>query len=203
MGKNLQAEDLPKAMRLMAECAVARRAGMVRSWLGTLPGSDEEERIFDQQLGDLGLCLNDDQLVADGKTLEVRPAIIRNPLALAMARQQLRRSTVAPVISKDNVWFATRLAALGPDGAINRNALGLQDFGHCVAASDWSNARALILSEEGSVEQKNSVSALIPSLGPCLPTNVQIKLTPQNLRVALAEPMVHILMGLNDSSSSK
>lgn len=193
LGKNVEKADLPKAMQIMAECTIKRREPMVRSWFNTLPGSVEEERIFDKELGDLALCLDDRLLVVDGRTIVVEVGMVRAPLALALARRELRSNPAVPAVSKDAPWFALKLAGLTEDAPVDRLSLGLQDFGHCVAVSDWANARALILSAEGSAEQGQAVTALVPALGPCLQNDVELKLTPANLRRALAEPMVHML----------
>jgi hypothetical protein len=202
MGKNASEVDIPKAMRIMAECTVGRRPKMVRSWFNTLPGSVEEDRIFSRELGDLGLCLGDRLLVVDGKTIEVKVGMVRLPLALAMARRELHLSSSVPSVSGDSPWFAPKLIGLDKSAEVDRLALGLQDFGHCVAASDWINARGLVLSEEGSAEQKVAVAALKPFLGPCLQSDVQITLTPSNLRSALAEPMVHMLASAGGSTTA-
>ena len=193
LGKNVEKADLPKAMQIMAECTIKRREPMVRSWFNTLPGSVEEERIFDQELGDLGLCLDDRLLVVDGKTIEVKASMVRAPLALALARRGLRSNPAVPAASRDAPWFALKLAGLTENAPVDRLSLGLQDFGHCVAVSDWANARALILSAEGSAEQGQAIDALLPALGPCLQNGIELKLTPTNLRRAVAEPMVHML----------
>lgn len=199
LGKNIETRDLPKAMQVMAECAIRRREPMVRSWLNTLPGSVEEDRLFDKELGDLGLCLDDRLLVVDGQTIVAEARMIRGPFALALARRELKANAAPPTVAKDTPWFTAKLASLTANAAIDRLSLGLQDFGHCVAATDWSNARALVLSAESSPEQKQAMAGLMPSLGPCLSSDVELKLTPANLRTALAEPMVHILAGAGGS----
>jgi hypothetical protein len=141
-------------------------------------------------------------LVVAGKTIEVKVGMVRLPLALAMARRQLRLTSAIPAVEKDIPWFAPKLAGLDRNAEVDRLALGLQDFGHCVAASDWANARALILSEEGSAEQKQAVSALVPVLGPCLQSDVEMQLTPANLRSAIAEPMIHMLAKPSDITTA-
>ncbi len=193
LGKNIEKPDIPKAMQIMADCTIKRREPLVRSWFNTLPGSVEEDRIFDRELGDLGLCLDDRLLVVDGKTLEVTASMVRGPLALAFARRELRPNPAAPAASKDVPWFTPKLAVLAENAPVDRVMLGLYDFGHCVAVTDWPNARNLVLSAEGSAEQKEAVSALMPALSPCLQNDIELKLTPANLRRALAEPMVHML----------
>lgn len=202
IGKNVEVRDLPKAMQVMAECAIKRREPMVRSWLNTLPGSAEEDRLFEKELGDLGICLDDRLLVSDGKTIIAKSGMVRAPLALALARRELSANAAAPTVAKDTPWFTPKLASLTDNAQIDRLMLGLQDFGHCVAASDWANARALVLSAESSPEQKQAMTRLIPSLGPCLPTDVELKLTPTNLRTALAEPMVHMLATARNSTTA-
>lgn len=202
LGKNVEKADIPKAMQIMADCTIKRREPMVRSWFNTLPGSVEEDRIFDKELGDLGLCLDDRLLVVDGKTLEVTASMVRGPLALAIARRELRPDPATPTASKDVPWFTPKLAVLAENAPVDRLMLGLYDFGHCVAVTDWPNARNLVLSAEGSAEQKQAVSALMPALGPCLQNDIELKLTPANLRRALAEPMVHMLASAGGSTTA-
>ncbi len=197
IGKNVDRKaDVPALMRIMAECMIKRRQPMVRNWLDTLPGSAEESKLLTSQLGDLGVCLDDSQLVMGGGTeLLVTPKTVRYPLALAMARQHLSRNTVAPVVAKDSdPWFLTKLAAVADPSRVDRAQLIFQDFGHCVALADWEGARQMILTDAGSTAEKAALGRLAPVLGPCLDQDAKIKLTPNNLRTALAEPMVHIFL---------
>jgi hypothetical protein len=125
MGRDAGTNDVPKAMRIMAECMAGKRRNMLRQWFDTLPGTAEEDRIFDRELGDMGLCLEDRMLVVDGKTIVVTARMVRYPLALAKARRELRLGGVVPAMNKDQSWFAPRLASLAAGAPVDRVALDL------------------------------------------------------------------------------
>ena len=201
IGKNAGVKDVPALMRLMAECIVARRQGMVRDWLVTLPGSDEEDRLLTKQLGDFGLCLEDRELVmGNASELVVTPKSVRFPLALALARKQLRKGPAMPEVAKaGEPWFTAKLAKVTDIKQVDRVQLALQDFGHCVATANWSGSSMLVLAETGSPQEQAAVTQLIPVLGPCLDQNAKINLNAANLRTAVAEPMAHILMASSGS----
>ena len=195
-GKNAGKKDIPALMRLMAECIVTRRHELVVTWFNTLPGSVEEDRLLTTQLGDFGLCLEDRLLVmGDFSELSVTPKSVRFPLALAMARKQLGKAKDLPVIPKgSDPWFTTKLAQVTGASKVDRGQLAFQDFGHCVALADWVGARMLVLAEPKTKAEAAAINQLKPVLGPCLDQNAKINLTAANLRTALAEPMVHILL---------
>lgn len=198
IGKDADVRDVAKLTRLLAECVVERRPSMVRNWLKELPGTVAEARYIERQEGDLGICLEDKQLVfAGAREMVYTPKSLRNPIALAFARQRLRKNAAPPAgLSADSMpWFTQPLAALPADSRLDKVALAFQDFGHCVASTNWAGSRSLLLSEAGTAEERAAVQVLAPSLGPCLDQNAKIKLTPANLRIALAEPMLHIMLG--------
>ncbi len=197
IGKNAEVKDVGKLTEILAECVVKRRPKMVRSWFGELPGTDAEANFIKRQEGDLDICLDDRELVFAGdREMVYTPRSLRYPVALAFARKSLREFEATPNgLNPDGpAWFAARFAAMPTGTKVDTRSLALHDFGHCVASVNWQGARALVLSEPGLTEERAAVDTLKPSLSPCLDHKAQIKLTPQNLRVALAEPMAQILM---------
>lgn len=197
IGQNAKVKDVAKLTRLLAECVADRRPAMVRTWLKELPGTASEAAYIKRQEGDLAICLEDKHLVfAGAREMVYTPKSLRYPVALAYARQSLRKTGAAPVgLNPDSTpWFMAPLAALPAGTRIDKTALAFQDFGHCVASMNWQGSRTLLLSEPDSPAEGAAVKALVPVLGPCLDANAKLQLTPHNLRVALAEPMVQILM---------
>lgn len=197
IGKNAVAKDVGKLTEILAECVVKRRPKMVQSWFGELPGTDAEADFIKRQEGDLDICLDDRELVFAGdREMVYTPRSLRYPVALAFARKSLHDVEATPSgLNPDSpAWFAARFAAMPAGTKVDTRSLVLQDFGHCVASVNWQGARALVLSKPGLTEERAAIDTLKPSLGPCLDHKSKIKLTPQNLRGALAEPMAQILM---------
>jgi hypothetical protein len=204
IGKNADAKDVGKLTQLLAECMVDRRSKMVRTWFDELPGTASEFKFIQRQEGDLSVCLDDDELVfAGSREMVFSPKSLRYPFALAYARKSLREVEGEPngLNPDSSPWFMAPYAALPAGSEIDKVSLVLQDFGHCVASSNWQGSRAFLLSDAGSDQERAAVKALASSLGPCLQEGSEIKLTPQNLRVALAEPMVHILSGVGKEAA--
>jgi len=194
IGRDATPEDAAAAMEILADCTVDRRADFVRKWFDLLPGTPGEFRLLKSQEADLSACMESNVLVMDGKRLEFKAASMRYPVAAAWGRRHLAEGPAgspAPVTS--DPWFLARMKELPAGASLDRAALVLQDFGHCVAVHEWAGARALLLSKPGSFEQREAIAKLTPVLGPCLSENVEIALTPENLRRVLAEPVYHIV----------
>ena len=198
IGKNAEVKDVAKLTQLMAECLAERRSKMVQTWLNELPGTKAESDYIQRQEGDMSICVQDDKLVFAGdREMVYTPSSLRYPIALAYARKRLREVQAVPAgLNPDGApWFMQPFAALPAGTEVDTVALALQGFGHCVASSDWLGSRALVLSDPASAQEKTAVRVLAPKLAPCLQQDAKITLTPGNLRVALAEPMIHILAG--------
>jgi hypothetical protein len=194
IGRDATPKDAAAAMEILAGCAVDRRANFVRKWFTLLPGTSEEGALLKSQEADLSACMDDDALVLDGKELAFQPISMRYPVAAAWGRKHLKNGPLeSPVPATSDPWFLPKLNDLSAGASVDRSALILQDFGHCVAVHEWAGARALLLSQPDSQEQRAAVAKLVPVLGPCLSEDVEITLTPENLRRVLAEPVYHIV----------
>jgi len=196
IGTNAKAKDVGKLTQLLAECVAERRPAMVRTWFNELPGTKAEGDYIERQEGDLSICLEDKHLVFAGvREMVYTPKSLRYPIAVAFARRSLSKTDAVPAgLNPDSTpWFAAPLAALPQGQDVDKLALAFQDYGHCVASMNWQGARALLLSEPNSPAEGAAIKMLMPTLGPCLDANAKLELTPHNLRIALAEPMLHIL----------
>lgn len=194
IGRDATSKDGAAAMDILAACAIERRPDLVRQWLQYLPGTTEESALLRKWSDDLSTCMESDQLVMDGMELRFRPRMMRLPVAKALVGKTLRNAPVtSPASPTSEPWFMAKLNTLGKDAAVDRPALVLQDFGHCVAINRWQASRRFLLSEPDSAEQKQAVAELVPVLGPCLPQDAKISLTPANLRTVLAEPVYQII----------
>ena len=190
------AEDAALLTQTIANCLADRRKDFVRRWFAKLPGSQDEFAFVKKEEGDLAICMEDKQLVSDGRELSFTPRSLRLPTARAMvARMVAEAPPQSPVPPDSDPWFLPLLSTLPAGAEVDRPGLGFQDFGHCVATRSWPATVALLASRPDSAEQAAAVRRLMPVLGPCLTEDIKITLTPANLRDVLAEPVYHILTG--------
>ena len=190
------AEDAAALTQTIANCLADRRRDFVRRWFAKLPGSQDEFAFVKKEEGDLAICMEDRQLVSDGRELSFTPRSLRVPTARAMVVRMVAEAPPAsPMPPDSDPWFLPLLSGLPAGAEVDRPGLGFQDFGHCVATRSWPATLALLASKPDSAEQAAAVRRLMPVLGPCLTEDIKITLTPANLRDVLAEPVYHILTG--------
>lgn len=206
LGKNATVKDSGAAIMMVASCMADRRPAVVRSWLAMLPGSPEEHRFLEKQTGDISVCMDRDDRFMGGRELAFRPRHLRYPIAAALVARQIAASpSQVPVAADTRPWFVAKLDQLPPSASVDRAALALQDFGHCVATGNWSTTRAFLGSQAASAEEARAIKSLIPTLGPCLSQGLNMKLNADTLRRALAEPVYHILeaIGTDPAAGTK
>jgi len=194
IGRNASARDAPAAMQLVADCLAARRADMVTRVLHTLPGSREEGAILVAQEPDIGVCMESDMLVLDGKSLRFSARAIRTPMAYALLRRMPGGvPSKKPALAAAEPWFLAPFNALPAGSMVSKDHLNLLDFGHCVALAQWAGTRQLLAAAPDSLQEKAAITSLTPVLGGCLVEGMTVSITPRVLRDALAEPVYHLL----------
>jgi hypothetical protein len=202
IGRNATAKDSGAAMQLVADCLVDRRMELVKRLFQTLPGSVEEGTMLKREEGDLGVCMDSDQLVLDGKMLRFSARAIRTPLAKALMRKLLPSAPAeSPAAPSSEPWFLATYNALPPKAVVSRQHLNLLDFGHCVAVKNWSGTRAFLMARPESAEEAAAVRKIVPVLGPCMLEGMTVQLTPSVLRDALAEPVYQILVAAPEAAA--
>ncbi|HEV2817505.1 MAG TPA: hypothetical protein VGW40_09845 [Allosphingosinicella sp.] len=197
MGRNAMntQRDAYTLLGIIGECLAQRRPELVRRWLNMLPGSREELALLDAQEGDFDVCASDDQFIlGGGRELLYTPRRLRVPAALATVRRSIGRAPErSPLPADSDPWFVPALNALPSGSTIDRGSLLAQEFGHCVAVTDWANARALLAAREGSSQEGGAFEALRPVLAGCVPQGLRLEITPKALREYLAEPFYHVM----------
>ena len=203
IGRDATAKDGRVALDLIAKCLVERQPRFVREWLEFLPGTSEEHAHVRKMNEELNYCMSSDDVVLDGKQLRVRPIILRLPVARSMVFNLLRQDTPRVAPTKDTpAWYSTKLSSVAADAKFDSAMISLQDFGHCLAVSDWRGTQDLLTAEAGSPAEKQAITRLRPHLSPCLPQNVTLTLNAPNLRDVLAEPVYHIIAAHSVVSSA-
>lgn len=194
IGRTAGPRDGAGALAIIADCLLDRHAEMAARWIGTLPGTAEEMKLFSGITEDLGLCMSmNKHLVLDNKRVSFKAITLRNPVATALATRilaKLPRSFVPDAAAEP--WFEVQLKAHPAGARIDRGALARDDYGHCVATRKWAGSRDLLLSSPGSPEEQAAIGQMMPVLGPCLTEGTSLQLTAANIRLMLAQPVYHL-----------
>ncbi|HEX8225601.1 MAG TPA: hypothetical protein VF605_17460 [Allosphingosinicella sp.] len=187
-------KDAVALVQTVANCLADRRKDFVRGWFAKLPGTQDEFAFVQKEEPDIAICMESDRLISDGRELRFTPRVLRLPTARAMAARMVAGAPPqSPMPPDSDPWFMPLLSGVPAGADVDRAGLVFQDFGHCVATRSWPATLALLASKPDSAEQTAAVRRLMPVLGPCLPADVNLALTPANLRDVLAEPVYHIL----------
>lgn len=192
IGRTATKYDTSEAMALVTACMAERRNEISREILSTLPGTEAEHRVMLRSEGPLGICMDDERFVLDGKKLEFTARALRPPLGVAVARELIAGSNgSASVRASEKPWFADALDAV-PDGAsLDSPLLALFEMGDCLVSREGAGAMELVMSEPGKGGQGAAMRKLIPHLSHCVVAGQEIEITPETLRYAVAEPIVH------------
>ncbi len=192
IGKTATKYDTSETMALVAACMAERRTEISREILATLPGTDAEHRVMLRSEGPLGICMHNERFVLDGKKLEFTSRGLRPSLGVALARQLITGSNgAASVRVTDKPWFADALDEIPEGASLDTPMLALFEMGDCLVSRESTGAMELVMSEPGKGGQGAAMRKLIPHLSHCVIAGQQIEITPETLRYAVAEPIVH------------
>lgn len=205
LGQNADSDDALGVFQNMVRCVGERQPRYAYEILRTVPGSESERQEIFGNTGDLAMCLDDKSrrlVIPDNVELRMTPRHFRTTLAQVMARNAVKNIEES-ALAETSPWSpAVYETGNEPDETVDRVQLGLYQFGDCVLAAKPLEAVALVQADAGSAEASAAVQGLMPALGPCLQEGVELKLTTENLVVALSEPMVHRALQLSDDAQN-
>ena len=145
-----------------------------------------------QSEGALGICMDDEKFVLDGKLLEFTSRGLRPSLGVAVARrlvgENVGKGSVRP---SEKPWFADAYAAASDRETLDLPLLALMEMGNCLVSSESAGAIELLVSESGTPAQGAAMRKLIPHLSGCVVAGQEIEITPEIVRFAVAEPILH------------
>ena len=196
MGRNAVKADAETVSAMIAACMVKRRGAIVERILATLPGSNEEDRLMISNEGTFGICMSDDKLVADGRTLYFDPQGLRLHLGVAAARARVAASTGPNAVAAASApWFVAPMAKVKADERkrIDQSMLALMEMGDCLLTRETAGAVELVQSETSTPDQGKAMRKLVPHLSACLSAGQEIEITPDVVRFAIAEPLYNRL----------
>lgn len=179
-------DDLPLRRRV-AGCIAATPTRPLVEWLDTLPGSSQDAPLASHF--SLAACMAKQK--GGWARFGARDGQFRLLVAEALVSRRVSTLPAAsPAQPGAAPWFAAKLARLPAGAPVDRESLALDDFGTCIAQSDWSNAVAMLRAPSNSPGEKAAVARLAPKLAPC--TSLQLKMDRPTLRLIVASGIYHL-----------
>jgi hypothetical protein len=177
----------------IADCIVSRNRDAVDSWMRTLPGSLEEERIFKGLRPEFKVCFGRyDNGFRGYFNPTYDPAAIRQGLVASLmeAHYPVLPDSVEPA-AVDPAWYRGS-TDLQKNGKRVATAVAVNDFGFCLIKSDWEGVKRLVEAATPADEQ-TSLARLSPLLGGCLPARLKLRIDRDRLRAVITESVLHLL----------
>ena len=171
------------AIRSYVTCAAGSRDAQMRALLDTK--AEEDYRAAALSVNDVGKCATSDAAVT--APLLAAFGSERGKFRGMVAEALLKRSTTVGTLAalpKVSNYTAGWFAMTGRPQAVDEMAM-------CVAATNPAGIMALLNTKPGSSWQRQTLTALTPSLGACLAKGYQLDTKPAGLRAALAEALYH------------
>lgn len=168
-----------------AECLIRRHPMFVKTWTTTLPATEAEKKVTRPAEAYFTSCFaNWPNAYASTWNFQA----IRQRLINELLRSRLATlSETAPAGLNRAAWYPADQAR-DPQAAPALLANGL---GFCLARADWPTARALVISEEGSNEEKSMLRKLVPMIAGCIPPGQKLTLDTDRLRSIMIETVYH------------
>lgn len=191
--RHAERADASDVTRIWAGCVADIERDWARSLLETLPTTAAESTVWSKHEGYNDRCLTNNDLLMYGKQVTFTSEMARGEIARNLVRYELRKQDRVPTPGSGTAWLRARLAALPAGATYNRSTLVGHQFALCVADEHWAATRAFVEAQHGSKSESAALNALLPKMSGCMPAGVNIKLTPQILRLLLSEGAYHAL----------
>ena len=170
-----------RMIREWAGCAYVKRPNSVRGLLGAREATTISKN-FDNLSRELGCSMgtpitaNSDQRVFQASGYIMRGLLAEAVLSETHAAKNLPPLPIQQVYTRD--WF----------GLTGRN-IEVDIMSACAAETNPAAINALLGTIPGTPEEGAAISAIAPSLGPCLRAGAKLNANRQSLRAALAEAL--------------
>lgn len=174
----------------MAECYVARYQRPAARFLDILPGTRQQDVTFNEMNGALDICLNQHNFVFEGHELEFEINRFHRGIAYLMVLANREAVPAAlPDAGNSEPWYRAKMV---PGHGADLSALGIEQFGHCVAQRNWAVSRELVLAKEGSKQAKVAMNALQKDMNACLTVGSQFKIDKRLVAHVVGDAIYHI-----------
>lgn len=176
----------------IAACLIQRRPEFISAWMRTLSGSEAERKLVRPMEADFSACFSNGPWMPMGWAATYNYQGMREGLIEALLAPRLASLPALPPAGLDRVnWYADSFVP-AKDGkaaaALTANALGF-----CLAKTDWTATRALLMTTRGSAAEQQAIAKLTPQLPSCILPGQKLVLDRARLRAILAETAYHAL----------
>lgn len=173
------------------DCIIHGERDFVVSWLGSLEGSSAEQKLARHMEITFPACFLSTPMER-GWTYAFDDAAMRAAFIQAII---LPRSGALP---EDAPAGLDRPAWFGDTDEITRSKIAaeaalINNFGFCVAKTNWNATRDLLQAAQGSEQEARAIAKLTPVLGGCVPESMRVTLDRPRLRTILTEAVFHAL----------
>jgi hypothetical protein len=179
----------PTAARLVlqnfGQCLYARGKGNAESFL-SLPVDEPKYEKLQRALFD---SVGNSCLEGDG-TLRFSNDLLRG--AIAEAAYRLKFGNKTSVLPIETATVDLKSSYKQPLSDVARRHLTLQEFGTCVAQSNASNVRAMLMSTPESGSEKAAFTSLSMNFSTCLSSGQNASFSKPSLRAILGEAMYRL-----------
>ncbi|WEK00308.1 MAG: hypothetical protein P0Y59_01010 [Candidatus Sphingomonas phytovorans] len=184
-----------REVRATAECVVEQKANLVADLLGTLPGSDEENRAAARLKTIYATCSGDKFALAISKSSQ---GLFNGRSGLAAAAVVSAgmdgRGVNTSRVQGAQAWYAHAIAGKTAGRGYDAVAINTQEFGTCVVRAAPEGAVQLVRSRTGSAEEEQALAAITPVLSGCVFQGKPISMNRNHLRLMIAEPLYHAIV---------
>lgn len=179
--------------RHFVDCFANRQRDGIERWLATLPGSREERTVYRQLAYDFPPCWRGGHYIVP--VMEFTPGDLRSRFAAYLVEPRVGNLPATSPLSENHIaWFEARVAALGTNMPVDREAVLQQNLVFCLARSRWADIVRFYSAKPDSADERTAVRDLTPAMASCIPAGVDLKVDRRNLREALGETLYHILI---------
>lgn len=195
IGKTIPRTQPELVFDAMTNCFLKKHEKFARKLLLSAPGSAEETKIMNSISGALDLCINQPDLVFLGQQLEFETNRFRRAVATGLLRKHaIQVPEILPVNDQRKYWTSERLSSFVEYDSV---AIEIAQYGQCVVSKNWSMAKALVLSPNGSEAAKRASKELKQPLESCLKPDATLSIDRRLLAHLIGEGMYYQLLAID------
>lgn len=179
-------------------CMIRRNSKFIISWLQAMPGSASERQLLDRNSTGISYCYGFVAAQAPDWVPKHDYSAMRVTLVRFLVKNELvTLPDTMPPQANFSAWYDSEAAGAGnttSTASVLANAMGF-----CLAKSNWSAARSLVVSEIGSTAEVKGIAALVPLISGCIPAGIRLAVDRARLRAIMEETAYHAAGGATPS----
>ena len=184
-----------RTMEAFAACLVSRQNGRVMTMSRLHIDSDQYQRVL-RNLYDN----TDDVCLSGSGQLSFSFNLLRGGIFQALYAREFDGAGPTDFSAVTSTGYRQ---LYGDDMAPEaRTAVALEQFGECVSRADGAGVQALLRQRPGSTGKRETIAALGPRFGACIPRDQTIRFSPSVLKGALAEGIFRLSVAARETQGA-